>query len=675
MKEAYRYILRYYIDPGFHEEERIVELVSLCRRGRIAEVMFFHNPEELFRGYPPEEENERWIALACKVKAALSQIGVEMSVNPWVTTVHLARGRRLPEGLNFRRMVGETGAEAPMTACPLSREWQTLLCGWFARIAGEVAPTAIWVEDDWRLHNHEPAMGWGGCFCDGHLRLFSSKIGRRNVAREELLREITVNGNLEWRRVWLDLSRETLRLPAEELAEAVRKANPATRLGLMSSGPDTHSAEGRDWGALADALSPGKPLLLRPHLPPYTEQNPLMTPQTVARQAAAELPPERTELYPELENSPRCGLFSKSHAYSAWECLLSPLYGSRGITVNPYDMMGNGLALDRAFPEKLAALRPRLDALAALKLTEHSMQGPDVLFSAEVAGSMKCAAPRMSELVNNSVIWGDVLTVAGISCRVVRQASDRPVCVCGQTLRAFSDGEISELLRGTLLLDGESAAILAERGFGPQCGIGSAEKRPQEEDGFAYEEIAEDDPSVYGLARPRLSASRCADYVYRFELGAGCAVLSTLYRYDRRALYPGMTRFRNDRGGTVIALPYPFGRGQFFMGFFNPFRAALLRRVIGREMRTPFAAALRRPMFTYLSRCSAREYLLTLANPSCDTLTEAVWELKLPEIKEFRFLRKDGKWAKCRPERQDGCWKLSCNLPPLETLSLKCLLA
>ena len=31
----FRYILRYYIDPGFAEDKRIAELLELCKKGRI----------------------------------------------------------------------------------------------------------------------------------------------------------------------------------------------------------------------------------------------------------------------------------------------------------------------------------------------------------------------------------------------------------------------------------------------------------------------------------------------------------------------------------------------------------------------------------------------------------------------------------------------------------------
>lgn len=154
MSSGYRYILRYYIDPGFHKDERITELVRLCRDGKIAEVMFFHDPEELFQGYPPEKEYDKWIALAGKVQSALRESGVAMSVNPWVTTVHLARGRKLPPGMTFRRMVGENGAVSPITACPLCPRRQEFLCSRFAvLVAGSLQDSSIS-----NVMNHNPAV-------------------------------------------------------------------------------------------------------------------------------------------------------------------------------------------------------------------------------------------------------------------------------------------------------------------------------------------------------------------------------------------------------------------------------------------------------------------------------------------------------------------------------------
>ena len=108
-----------------------------------------------------------------------------------------------------------------------------------------------------------------------------------------------------------------------------------------------------------------------------------MAPPTIARQAVAEFSPEEIEIYPELENSPRSGPYSKSMSFSRWECLNSVLFGSRGITINHYDMMGNGIALDRRFGTMLRDAKPRLDALGRTGMRRvGELVGVDVLFFA-----------------------------------------------------------------------------------------------------------------------------------------------------------------------------------------------------------------------------------------------------------------------------------------------------
>ena len=95
--KPFRYILRYYIDPGFHEDDRIKELVEFCKTSSIGEVMLFHNPEECYQGFTDENERSAWLTTAKKIKSSLAEIGVELSVNPWSTLVHRSRGRVLAE--------------------------------------------------------------------------------------------------------------------------------------------------------------------------------------------------------------------------------------------------------------------------------------------------------------------------------------------------------------------------------------------------------------------------------------------------------------------------------------------------------------------------------------------------------------------------------------------------
>ncbi len=667
---SFRYILRYYIDPGFQEDDRIAELLEFCSDGKVEEVMFFSNPEELYCGYPDQAESETWFCLAGKVKKALHVHGIDMSVNPWATTGHLSRGRKFSiDQQKIQPMVGENGIVSPITACPLDLEWQKQLGDFFAAIAERVAPTAIWVEDDWRLHNHEPEMNFGGCCCPLHLKRFSDIVGK-TVSREELLANVLAPGEPHpWRSIWLDLWRDTMLEPAKYLENRVHTANPDVELALMSSVPDIHSVEGRDWVALSNALSPRRPLQLRPHLPPYTETRALTTPPSVTRQTIA-YAPAGTVIYPELENSPRCGRYSKSARYSAWECLHSACYGSRGITINHYDMMGNGIALDEDFDRMLSAIKPKLDALSELNLDDRNAEGVDVLTLPEV--SRYADSTRHDSffgLYKPSQLWSDVFYLLGISHRITTTIDTcRTIAVSGQTLNALPDETIRQLLSGQLMLDAEAAEILLRRGFGEFTGVNSANWRTLNDSGYAYEEIISDDIDYYGLSRPRMSAQRCSMRLWALEPADNAEILTMIHKFDHKAISPGMIKFSNKLGGTIINLAYPLGEGQFFVGFFNNFRRKLFQRLVG-GLRTSVAMAGKYPMHVY--RCShAKGTFAAFINSTLDDLEQVEFMINHIDPASAEILTPDGRWEKANLQTDHDKCVATHRVPALDGLFL-----
>ncbi|MGE4564800.1 MAG: hypothetical protein AB7F32_08015 [Victivallaceae bacterium] len=668
---GYRYILRYYIDPGFADGDRIAELLDFCRCGGVGEVMFFHNPEELFRGYTDRAYDDAWFELAKRLKTALSEAGIAMSLNPWVTTCHLSRGRHFGEtGRDFAPMVGETGAVSPITACPLDPAWQRDLERRFAEMAARLGPVTIWVEDDWRLHNHEPSMKYGGCFCPLHLARFAAMAGEKEVGREELLANILKPGKPHpWRALWLDLCRQTLLEPAESLRRAVEAASPESRLALMSSRPDVHAAEGRDWGKLQQALAGDDVLQARPHLPPYTEIRPMRTPPVETRLTIANYR-RPVEIYPELENSPRCGRYSKSAAFSAWEILHSVLYGSRGITINHFDMMGNGIALDRHFGTMLASLKPRLDAIAALELDDDRAEGVEILFKPELSRTLETVTgAEYRELCGQTSPLGEMFCTLGFSTRFVTRAPGGScVALTGEIARALDDAEVETLLKGVLFLDAGAAEILAERGFGDRLGFGGTKYLGLDEAGFAYEEIASDDVALYGLARPRMSAQRCAWRILAMTPLPGADVLSTIRRFDHAELAPGLLRFRNASGGTVLTMAYPLDEHQFFMGFFNNFRRILLQQTIREALsrQTKWAMTTGDDIL-HVYRIGCRQgTLIGLVNPMLDPAGHPRFAAPGLGAKALR-LDRDGTWRTINPIRDAaGEYLLAVPIAPLE---------
>ena len=649
---SYRYILRYLIDPRFEAEARIEELVHFCVKSRVEEVMLFLAAEELSAGYPLEQELSDFITLAQNLKRRLTSEGIALSLNPWATLYHSPRGRVLREGQNFRLMVGESGQQSLISPCPLCPQWQEYLASTFARMVGEIEPVALWIEDDWRLINHGSILGWGGCFCDEHLRRFS-ELADRSVSREELQAAIFRVGPVHpYRKIWLDLSRDSLLEPLRKVVSRMRDVSPSVQIGLMSGNPDLHAAEGRDWHLLQEVTANGSPFIGRPSMKPYTQHHALATPPSLTRLTISHLH-GKIEIYPELENSPRCGAYSKSRAYSAWQIFHSALIGSAGITINHYDMLGNGISLDPHFGEMLTELKPRLNRLRELEIDDRVSGGVRILFSPEIAYHRRLSTSngRMAGLSQPTTLWADTCAILGISYRFDSTAGDQRelYLLNQQTLRCFSNEAIRDLLSCAVVLDAESAAILLERGFGELIGLHGVQTRRLDEAGYAYEQIVAERfcPRGESPALPRMSAQRCSPTLAEFAPVDGAEILTEVFTADHQRLWPGAVLFRNPLGGRILSITYPLnGEGQFFMGFFNVYRRDLLQLVFA-EMapNSAFTAVANVPMHTY-SAPVKDGILLAALNPTDDDTDEVIWRMPDQDFSQgnWQVLSTAGNW-------------------------------
>ncbi len=677
---SFRYILRYLIDPRFEPEQRMNELVTFCRESRIEEVMLFIAAEELSAGHPTPTELCDYARLGKNLKEKLQNAGIALSLNPWSTIYHNFRGRSLREGQNFRRMVGETGIENRVAVCPLCENWQEYLCSSFAMLVREIQPVTLWIEDDWRLRNHDRTLGWGGCFCDAHLQRFSERAGK-NVDRPGLLEKILSPGKPHpWRQLWLDLSCETLLSPLARLSDAIRAASPATRVALMSSSPNAHSSEGRDWKRFQEAVGNVPTFLSRPTMGPYTQVTALSVPPSLTRLTIACLS-GAIEIYPELENSPRCGPYSKSSRYSLWQTMNCAAIGSRGVTINHYDMLGNGLALDPDFGHGLNRSKKKLDALAAEAIDDRLSEGVEILFSPNLSRSIHTTdGNSLSELMQESQLWGDTCFILGIAHRYTSSIASgkAPVFVNGETLRAFTDDELIRLFHREVILDAASVEIALERGFGKLIGITAARWEAQRDCAFSYEEILEDDPSVYGIARPRMSAQRYAHRLLAMASGGAARPLTLIRKCDHSPLWPGSVLFQNELGGSVVSMAYTLSReAQFFMGYFNVFRRTFLQRLLFSLSPQARLAMVPKDLLHCYRTPTTGGLLLSLFNPTDDPIPQVTIDFPHGEVSSNQWMKlnDDGSWSRTVPDlsKTPLCDRLCFPVPlgHLEGLFLK----
>lgn len=620
-KDPFQYIFRFCCDPGFNDEAEIPALLRYVDEARIDDVAVFANVEEINTGHMTAGEQEIYLSMMRKISALLAEKGVTMSVNQWHSVMHADLGKRLREDQPFRRMVDVEGSEAALCVCPLCGEWQRYIGQIYARYAA-LEPSILWVEDDFRLHNHEP-LHWGGCFCEEHMRRYSARAGKP-LTREEFIAGVLRPGPPHpYRKIWLDVSRETMLEAAGAIADAVRAVSARPKVGLMSSAPHVHAAEGRDWPALLHTLAAGRPPVDRVHLPGYQEQSPaqyLHGFNMVSMLTRAMLPPE-TEVYPELENFP-FGLFSKSRRFTRFQLLSALPLDLAGITLDLYDLNGNGIVWEEEYQATLRETKPYLNALAASGVFKGERRGVRVLYSQNSSYTLHTVSgASMEELYPQEGFFAALLPAFGVPyayCDTVGLTGEI-VTASGQVLRSWGEAELERLFQNNfVILNADALWTLCDMGLGRLAGVESARWLRQNSGAYAYEQVT-NGRRYCGRENARASAViSCADALdVTYLPGEEVCEYTALFDSFRRRAACGQAVV----GGRVLI--YPFGNFGSPTAMppmlLNAMRAAVLHDVL-RAARAPFPLV---PDAPYLEPyCFERDGALSvyLVNGSADSV-------------------------------------------------------
>lgn len=555
MNRPLRYHLRFQILPGPHAKRDAVELAAFCKAHRVEEVALFLAAEEWNNGLLSRPEEDRWFRTIRTAKEVLERHSITVSLNPWMTSLHCARGRSFPRDRHFLPMVspsGEVSKACASFADPGFQHYLSRLYSRFARLGFRV----IWIEDDFRFHNHGP-LNWGGGFEQPVLDLFSRKIGRP-ATREEVVAALLKPGAPHpWRTIWQSVWREIHLQVASSLSAAVSKASGGkTKLGLMSSSPATHSFEGRDWQALFHALSIEGQVAHRPHFGPYAE-----TPGHTKAYSSQMLDlqknfrPAGCEVAPEIENFPFTR-WTKSDTQTWSEMALCQLHGSDALLLDLFPFSGNRASSEPEIGNLLDASRPGLSWLAARFPAALETRGVGVPYKTE-AGSLTRLAPGTASLWKfgeaSPFEAGQFLMQYGVPVTSRPQSVN---AIFGPLMWAFDDSEIKTMLRGGLLLDAVSASILSQRGFGALIGLGSLELVGREQAPYAIEESVD---SASGIQPGFFMNTNLAAVMARLKPVRGASVWTRILQPDGTVFGPGWVLFTNKLGGrtAVCAAPDP----------------------------------------------------------------------------------------------------------------------
>jgi len=250
----------------------------------------------------------------------------------------------------------------------------------------------------------------------------------------------------------------------------------------MTSIPDVHAVEGRNWKNLLRSISgDGYIPIVRPHFGPYTEMSPadfvnsyLMLDQTIA--SIGSQIEERIDYCPEIENT-RFTRWAKSAAATEFQLTLGQLAGCCGITLSLYDLEGSSLDEEPLYGSLLEDKKDYLDSLAALKLNDWKAKGAAMLADPDSARKVQVIDPQNSsigDLMSAERTWDPVFLLMGVPARYVqvsRASDENLILLDGLTAWLPDDSELNKMLSKGVLLDSKAAWILEKRGYGDMIGV------------------------------------------------------------------------------------------------------------------------------------------------------------------------------------------------------------
>jgi len=654
------YALRRTIVP-WDFKRQLDDLIEYSNRFHIDEVIVVIDTEEFSHGHPSVEWVDDYQKKLFAIRDALIENGIVYSLNPWITVGHNDRGRdmknRFPE---MRMMRGHRGEEAKAQPCPMDRVWRDHLRYIWGKYA-ETQPHLIWVDDDIRTFNHEPVDY--GCFCDEHLRMFGERTGS-DVSREELVDAIFKGGPPHpWRQEWLTLQRDVMLGTLDFIRNTVQSISPETRMGLMSSGPENHVLDGRDWEKTCRVFAGNSPLYSRAPLGNYWEES-LRGFYYTARQirsTRACLPDNAIE-QAEVENWWFSG-YSKSVSFTRAQIGIGLLLGSDGLTLNLFDHLGGLLGDYMDFGDMLSESKGFFNGITERCRGKAPCGGIRILHNDNSAAEKhlnsiisESGIPDAMVLAEDGHYWDSFLESLGFSTTWDSpQKNTEVTAVSGQVLRSLSDKEIQDILSGGVLIDLSALEVLRDRGFAGDTGVKLQKVLPRNSwpDLAAEEwnnpESADNTGNYLTMTVPFLASSP--------DIGEitcdGAEIISRLVDIERKPVSPFLTFYRNRYGGRVAV--FPIRLSVEHGSLLNPLRKKQFSLLLDRLSEGKTALEVRPLGGVYplpVLREWKRHTVAAAYNLSLDTWKGVVFEIYPGKrsLERIDILTAEGKWESVQPD-------------------------
>ncbi|NJD04516.1 MAG: hypothetical protein FIA99_18420 [Ruminiclostridium sp.] len=243
-------------------QKNMVEIIDLCKKADIKEIFIMEQYHEILLT-PYTVDKHRAMADICrKMAEEFRNEGIVFNVNIGTIVGHVGSEIQEDMVLPFQKFVGDNLCETNACYCILDEGWQDYaaeVCSLYA----VSKPDKIFIDDDFRSLNHTAMFG---CFCPIHVAE-TSKVCGMELTAESLLKHVCggSGSDMKVKEAWMKVNFEGQLAAARKMRIATEKVSPLTRIGLMNSGENAHSVQGRDMDRLLREFSgDGRKPLSRP---------------------------------------------------------------------------------------------------------------------------------------------------------------------------------------------------------------------------------------------------------------------------------------------------------------------------------------------------------------------------------------------------------------------------
>ena len=572
-------------------------------------------------GYPTRDDYRREAKLFAEAREWIKEQGFSVG---WFCCLTLKSGPS-----EYTPIIKADGSVHPFANCPLDEGFADMLSSDIAYYASIAHPDFIFLEDDFSISAAQ------GCFCERHLTALAEKCGVRY--EREALSEILVKDDtesLKVRRAFAEVKRDSLVSLAKKIRCAMDEVCPEIPMGIMQSGASYHDGDTAEDIAYALAGEGHTPFIrlygtfycgFKAKAMPEALFNSLYKTEHMPKDI---LRYHESDTYPHMRyyTSGRelCALVSAAYSYG----MVGSVFFAQQIFI---DEPGD----EGAYGKQFAKERARLRTLCSI--TKNS----------EILGVELTFDPFFNTLEGgNTPYFTECVGRLGIPFTTKRAK----VAFWDERQAKYSDDEkILDYLSQGLILDGDAARVLAERGFGKYLGVTVGDPLSKKNPRLVYDLGASEmisEEFVFGGRKMWCGHAYCPahgrEWLEMTMTDSETKIVTKAVDSRGNILSPAMTYYENSLGGKVCVISQGM-LDNHSQSIFNYRRAELLQHIVA-KMSDEYPFIKGEPDVYMIAARRGQDTILTLINLCTDDAEEL--KIYLPEpmrrAKEILRINREG---------------------------------